>query len=446
MKDGLPVLNDPDNPIAGYDPDYPVVRETYFSLACAPYCKLNLVYRPGDNYIDRTTNRFAFSFLRDTGSGLFNLALYSNTSLKRERYYGIFKTPAGKKLTSMSFDGRDDKTYGLRALFEEFKFFRSTGTLGLEFQNSGYGEIEKNNHLFVPANKTALRRYALFGELKREIPLFMLNVGLRVESWEGNALGAPNISGTEFMPTVTLTKDFGNLQLFAGVGRVYRPPRAEEILWFGREYSALKSSGYTGYKLKAERGWDYEIGLRKKVEEFGFSIRFFRYEIRNFIVSNFEAAERLLGENFPHRIIENLRYFRLNGAELGALLKLPYDFSFYSSYAYQDSKISSSQFTPDKTPDPTVLVPKHKLSLVLIKKNLFKEDSLALTGNFYSRRKGYYEEVPGFGVFNVSYRLVPLENISFKFALNNLFNKKYFYVENYEMPGRNFQISMRVNF
>lgn len=446
VKDGLPVLNDPSKPVTNYDGDYPVVKETYFSLACAPYCKLNLIYSSGDNYIERTTDRLGFALLRDTGNGLFNTAIYSNKSYKEERYYGFFKTPAGKKLTSMNFDGKDDITYGFRTTYEEFEALGGRGTVGVEFQNSGYGGIDKNGKPFVSANRNALRRYAVFSEFEKELPLFTVRFGVRLEKWKGNSEeGAPDVDGTEFLPALTLSKKLGETEFFAGVGRVYRPPRAEEILWFSREYSKVRAVD-SSYDLKAERGWDYELGLRKQTGRFSLTARIYRYELNNFIVSNFNAAKALLNKDFPHRIIENLDYYRLNGAEIEGVLKLTENLSFDSSYTYQDSEVSSSNFTPDKTPDPSVLIPRHKLSLSVTRVNILRNDSLSIFGIFYSHRKGYGERIPGFGVFNLSYTVSPVENIAFNFQLNNILDKKYFYVENYEMPGRNFQLSMKVVF
>lgn len=447
VKDGLPVLNDPNNPATNYDGDYPVVKETYFSLACAPYCKLKLIYQNGENYIERTTDRYGLSLSRDTGNGLLNFTVYTNRSYKKERYYGFFKTPLGEvKLTDLRFDGQDDRTYGFRTTYEDFSIFGGEGTTGFEFQNSGYGQIDKNGTLFVSENHNALRRFALFGEFKKEFSLFTIKAGVRVEKWKGNSVtDAPNIEGTEILPSVTLSKRIGSTEFFAGAGRVYRPPRAEEILWYSKEYSAIKNIGYN-YDLKAERGWDYEAGIRKEFSNLKLTARIYRYEMRDFIVSNFEAAKDVLGQSFPYRIVENLSYYRLNGAEIsgnGSPLK---NISIYAAYTYQDSKVSDSQFTPDKTPDPSVLIPKHKFTTAVTRREVIKNDSLTLSGIFYSRRKGYEEKVPGFGVFNVSYSISPVKNVTFNLQINNLFDKKYFYIENYEMPGRNYLLSMKVIF
>jgi len=447
VKDGLPVLNDPNNSATNYDGDYPVVKETYFSLACAPYCKLKLIYQNGENYIERTTERYGFSLSRDTGNGLLNFTAYTNKSYKKERYYGFFKTPSGEvKQTNLRFDGQDDKTYGFRTTYEDFSILGSEGTTGFEFQNSGYGQIDKNGALFVSENHNSLRRFALFGELKKEFPLFTIKAGIRIEKWKGNSItDAPNIEGTEILPSVTLSKKVESTEFFAGAGRVYRPPRAEEILWYSKEYSAIKNSGYK-YDLKAERGWDYEAGIRKKFPNLKLATRIYRYEMRDFIVSNFEAAKDVLGQSFPYRIVENLNRYRLNGAEISGNWNPLKNILIYAAYTYQDSKVSASQFTPDKTPDPSVLIPKHKFTAAVTKKEVIENDSLTLSGIFYSKRKGYEEKVPGFGVFNVSYSISPVKNVMFNLQINNLFDKKYFYIENYEMPERNYLLSMKVIF
>ncbi|ADY72808.1 TonB-dependent receptor [Desulfurobacterium thermolithotrophum DSM 11699] len=446
IKDGIPVLNDPNNAKTNYDSDYPVVKETYFSLACAPYCKLKLIEKEGENYIERTTDRFGVSLSKDTDIGLLNLAIYTNKSYKKERYYGFFKTPAGIKLTYLRFNGQDDRTYGFRTTYENLSILNGEGIGGIEFQNSGYGQIDKNGKPFVAKNHNALRRFALFGEFKKELPLLTIKTGLRVENWKGNSItDAPNIKGTQILPSLTLSKKLGSVELFAGTGRVYRPPRAEEILWYSKEYSDIKSKGYD-YDLKAEKGWDYEVGIRKKFPNLKLTARIYRYEIRDFIVSNFEAAKDVLNKSFPDRIIENLDYYRLNGLEISSNWKLLENLSVYTAYSYQDTKTSKSKFTPDKTPDPSVLIPKHKLTTAITKKNLLKRDALKLTGTFYSKRNGYTEKLPGLGVIDVSYSISPVKNITFNFQINNLFDKKYYYVENYEMPGRNYSLSIKALF
>ena len=446
VKDGLPVLNDPGKSVTNYDGDYPVVKETYFSLACAPYCKLNLIYRSGDNYINRTTDRYGFSLLKDTGKGLLNFLVYANTSFKEERYYGLFKTPEGVKLTGVEFDGRDDVTYGWRVFYEDFDILGGKGTAGFEFQNSGYDQINKNGYLFVPGNRNALRRYAVFGKVKKEFPVFTVEGGLRIEKWKGNGIySAPNVEGTEVLPSFRLSKEIKSTKIFIGAGRVYRPPRAEEILWYSKEYSAVKDLD-SSYGLKAEKGWDYEFGVKQEFSNLRITTRIYRYEIRNFIISNFDAAKDILGESFPHRLVENLGFYRSNGVEITGSWNLREGTSVYMAYTYQDSRVSRSRFTPDKTPDPSVLIPKHKFVAAMTKKRILKSDALTVSATFYSDREGYREKIPGFGVVDVSYSISPTSNVAFNLRINNLFDKKYFYVENYEMPGRNYSISMKLTF
>ncbi|SMP07246.1 iron complex outermembrane recepter protein [Desulfurobacterium pacificum] len=449
LKKGMPVLNDPSNPATNYDSDYPVVKETYFSLACAPFCKLKLIENPGSNFIQRNTTRFGSTVSYDTGNGLISTSLYLNRSFKSEDYYGFFKTPAGVKLTAMHFEGTDDRTYGLRNVWEDFSFYGLSGTAGVEFQNSGHGEIDKNTSVLAPENYNALRRYAGFFSLKKELRVssvsFNFNGGLRIERWKGNVpYPAPSPSGTEFLPSLSLGVKLGKVKFGIGAGRVYRAPKAEELLWYSKEYQALKAIG-RAYDLKAERGWDYELSASTVLSGISLTARAYYYDIKDFIVSNFYAAQTLLGRTFPDRIIENLDYYKVKGIELAGNFN-PYSWcKLYASYAYQTSNVADSDLTPDKTPDPSVLVPKHKLVTEAVLGG--KDSFVTLKGTFYSKRKGYdVEKVPGFGVFDLSYNFKPVENVSFVFKVNNLFNKKYFYVENYQMPGRNYLISMNVAF
>lgn len=440
LKDGLPVLNTPK--VDSYDDDYPIVEETYFSLACAPYCKLNLIYKDGDNYIKRITTRKGLELLKELEAGSFEFVVYENESVKEESYYGFFKTPAGKRLMELKFSGKDDRTYGGRFI-GEFESFFGTVRLGGEFQSSGYGAIKKNGLPFISANYNALRRYAAFGEVERRTSVFGLRAGIRAEKWRGSVAGVPDPDGVEFLPSFTLSFGKRGVTFFLGAGRVYRPPRAEELLWYGKEYGKLSSAGYS---LKAEEGWDYEVGFRWKLKRGVVSLRGFRYDLDNFIVSNFEAAEKILGEGFPHRIIENLDYYKVNGLEVTGNLLLGRSWGFYTAYSFRNSKFSSSKFTPESTPDPSVLVPKHKLTLEISKLRIFGRDKLTITGIFYSKRKGLKGNLSGFGVFDLGYKLAPTERLSFDFGINNLFNRKYYFVENYQMPGRNYQVSMAVKF
>ncbi|GEM_PF-1445758 len=449
LKKGMPVLNDPSNPLTHYDSDYPQVKKTYFSLACAPFCKLKLIEKSGSNFMERTTKRFGASLSYDTGNGLMSASLYYNKSFKDEHYYGIFKTPSGKKLTYMNIDGTDDRTYGFRGEWEDFSLSDISGTAGIEFQNSGHGKINKTFKAITPANYNALRRYAGFISLKKEINVstasVTLNGGVRLERWEGDVpFNSPSPSGTETLPALSVEINFKNVKLGVGAGRVYRAPKAEELLWYSKEYRALKKLGKS-YDLKAEKGWDYEFSASTSFKRISLTARAFYYDINDFLVSNFRAAQTVLGESFPNRIIENLDYFRVKGAEIAGSFKAAQWCKLFLSYAYQTSNVASSNLTPNKTPDPSILVPKHKLvTQVTFTKG---KSSLSLKGTFYSQRKGYdVDKVPGFGVFDASYSYNPTKHLSFTFKVNNLLNKEYFYVENYQMPKRNFLLSMNVTF
>jgi len=432
VRDGLPVLNTPKVKASNYDDNYPEVDVTYFSLACAPYCKLKLIERGDDNYIVRQVERYAVSLMSQPGEGEVDLTLYFNRARKWENYYGFFRTPSGVKLTSMSFKGTDDFTYGVRALY-------TYGSLkvGSEFNSSGYGRIEKNGKDFVDSNLHALKRGALFGEVEKEFLRLKVKGGLRLEKW----LGRGADGGTELLPALSLFKDFGKSTFYVGVGRVYRPPKAEELLWYSKEKPFLKAKGYD-YDLKAEKGWDFEAGFKTP----HFSIRLFNYYIKDYIISNFIAAQELLSLPFPNRVVENLDWVRNRGVELSYSGSYGlYDYSL--SYTYQSFSHASSNFTPSQTPSPQVLVPRNKVVLSLGRRELLSSgDRATLKVKAYSRRKGLTEEVPGFAVFSLSYALKPLKDFELSFKIDNLFNKKYYFVEGYRMPGRTFAVNLTYSF
>ncbi len=432
VRDGFPVLNTPNLKASDYDDNYPEVTVTYFSLGCAPYCRLNLIEKKGDNYLVREVERYALTYMAQAGRGEFDLTLYFNRAKKWENYYGFFKTPSGVKLTSLTFEGTDDFTYGFRTLY-------SYGALrvGSEFGSSGYGSISKNGKDFVDSNLHALRRGALFGEVEKELLGVKLKGGLRIERW----LGKGTDGGTQFLPALSLFKELRVGTFYLGAGRVYRPPKAEELLWYSKEKPLLKAKGYS-YRLKAERGWDFEAGFKRS----GFSLRLFNYYIKDYIVSNFLAAEELLSLSFPNRVVENLDWLKNRGVELsyGNSYGL-YDYRL--SYTYQTFSHASSSFTPSQTPSPQVLVPKSKLVLSLTRRELFSgKDWLSLKVRAYSSRRGLTEKVPGFALFTLSYGLKPLKNFDLSVKIDNLFNRKYYFVEGYRMPGRTFTFNLTYSF
>jgi len=428
VKDGLPVLNSPKIPQSNYDDDYPTVETTYFSLGCAPYCRLNLIEREGSNFIDREVQRYGFSIFSQVGDGEVEAHVYFNKASKVEDYYGLFKTPLGVNLSSLKIEGRDDFTYGYRLLYSEGGF-----KVGSEFQNSGYGEIEKNGSPLAPSNLHALKRGALFGEVEKELLGLRVKGGLRVERW----LGKGASGGVELLPAISLFKG----RFYGGVGRVYRPPKPEELLWYSKEKPLLEARGMD-YSLKAERGWDFEAGFRGK----GFSLRVFHYYIKDFIVSNFLAAQEVLALPFPNRIVENLSWVRSSGVEVYGVKHLE-DYTFTISYTYQNFSHASSRFTPSQTPSPSTLVPKHKLSASLKRSYLFgSSDWGEVNLRAYSKRRGLTGDVPGFAVFDLRYGVKLKKSANLTLTVSNLFDRKYCFVEGYRMPGRSFTLAFNLKF
>ncbi|MEO2066129.1 MAG: hypothetical protein ABGX17_06480 [Desulfurobacteriaceae bacterium] len=432
VRDGFPVLNTPKVEASNYDDNYPKVEVTYFSLACAPYCKMKLIDRDDDNYLIRQVERYSLDLLTQTDKGEFDFTLYFNRAKKWEDYYGFFKTPKGVKLTSMKLEGTDDFTYGFRTLYSQ-KLFK----LGAEFNSSGYGSIEKNGKELTNSNLHALRRGALFAEVERELLGLKLRGGFRVERW----LGRGTSGDTEFLPAISLFKGVGENTFYFGVGRVYRPPKAEELKWYSAGRTLLKRLGYN-YKLKDEEGWDLEAGVRNK----NLSVRFFDYRIKNYIVSNFLAAQKVLHRSFPYRVIENLSWVKNRGVEVSYQRNLG-SYSYLLSYTYQNFSHSSSSFTPSETPSPKVLVPKSKLVLSLRRGNfLLNKDWAEVEMKAYSKRSGVSGKVPGFTVFSFSYGLKPFKGLDLSIKIDNVFDRKYYFVEGYRMPGRNFSVNLTYAF
>ena len=137
-------------------------------------------------------------------------------------------------------------------------------------------------------------------EIKTKQALAFLQASFEKRGWELTAGGSINFLNTdfkrtspfplaqqernfnnEFAPRVSLSKKWKKLTVYTSVAKGFSPPTTAELLPSG---SAINLS------LNAERGINYDLGLRGNVSDFTFDINAFLFLLENTIVQRRDAG------------------------------------------------------------------------------------------------------------------------------------------------------------
>lgn len=312
-------------------------------------------------------------------------------------------------------DGWHSKDFTLGVILQGSRRISSANeiVIGAEFKKEG-GES-----LNSPKGKWDKSECAIFFQdqhvLSRKI---IVNFGARYNRDE--------ISGDEISPHTGIVFHIGKkTNLRGSLSKGFRTPKLNELYMFP---SSNKN-------LKAERVWNYELGLNHSLNDF-INIDFSAFLMRG---SNLIQLRRVPSPP-PLFRFENTGEFEFKGAELSINSKISEALSMTLNYSFLDP----GNFTLGRAMDKFDFILRYKGKRIIISGNAqyvgryFAED--------YKRSK-----IGDYFVANAHAGLKIMDNLELFLKMENIFNRNYqIYVDIpggkaglYKMPGRNVNFGFR---
>lgn len=284
--------------------------------------------------------------------------------------------------------------------------------IGAEFKNEG-GESFNS-----PKGKWDKKEYAIF--LQDQHVLFrriILNLGARYHR--------DDVSGDEILPHTGIVFPIGErTNLRGSLSKGFRTPKINELYMFP---SSNKN-------LKAEKVWNYELGLNQSFNDF------LNIDISTFLMkgSNLIQLQKVLSPP-PLFRFENTGEFEFKGIELSINSKISEALSMILNYSFLDP----GDFTLGRAMD--------KADLIL----RFKGKRITLSGNAQYVGRYYAEnykksKIGDYFVANTYAGLKITDNLHLFLKIENILNRNYqIYVDIpggkaglYRMPGRNINFGL----
>jgi vitamin B12 transporter len=272
-------------------------------------------------------------------------------------------------------------------------------------------------------------RYSAFGSLKYSNPYRHLNAtaSLRHSAVDGKAI--------PLIPSLAVEYGLGNLSTFkANIGRNYRLPTFNDLYWIP----------LGNPNLVPESGWSQEISYETKLAPINtnFSITAYHSSIRDLI--KWQPDEK--GFFRP----KNLSKVKSSGIETAYLTQIRIG-DLNAEYLGKYNLTISTQRFDDRNLQ-LMYIPRHGgfSSIKITRKSAFMSYQHQLTGKRFMSTDNSPENVMplfhtgdilGGGHFNLAktrYMIIA--------KVNNLWNQEYESVAFYPMPGRNFHLSLNIEF
>lgn len=277
---------------------------------------------------------------------------------------------------------------------------------GSEYKNEG------GRSLNFPRGEWKRKEYAFFISDQQVLSsIFILNFGARYHIDE--------ISGDEISPHLGIVFRAGERTNFRGsISKGFRTPKINELYMFP---SSNKD-------LKAERAWNYEIGLDHNFGEF------LKFELSAFLIKG-ENMIQLTKVLTPPPLFrfENTGKFEFKGMELSINTRVSERLSFDLSYSY----LNPEELTCGKAMDKLDLILRYKVSRFTLTANS------QYVGRYYAdnNRKSRIDDYLVTNLF-AGFELVKSLRLFLK--MENILDRDYFiYVDIpggragiYRMPGR----------
>lgn len=461
----VPVINDPSDPVSGYDSDYPIIDSDVSGY-----------YESQDPTWDKIAYSLTLNSKYPTAFG--------DVSLDASYSY------EDRDLASSRLDG-SDQSWETRwrqwsaKLMDEISFNDShTSILGLEFAQlfDGYGRTYWT-HDGVYDDHERFRNWGVFAEHSWKImPRLELTAGLRYENLKAfvdnyDRDGKVYITGRdewverdwdEILPKSFLTYELDELaewlrdtSVSVGVSRIWRAPAYHgDVNPQGRPAGAW---------LDPEHGMGYDLVLQRRLwGDIQVKAAFSYYEIEDFIATNskFSNFDPRFNDNVPAG--QEYKDYKLNldevqrkGLELGIRGHLFEPLFIYLGYAYLDFE--------NKGDEPAGEIEisnraKHRVNAGLeydlfdttkvLLDYKYQDEQIASIYNYLGDEQWSYAEVPidDYHVFDLAVQQVlftswkGFKSGKLTLYMNNVFDEEYENVDGYPATDRTFGAALSVSF
>jgi iron complex outermembrane receptor protein len=268
-----------------------------------------------------------------------------------------------------------------------------------------------------------------------------------------NRLAAPNVtrttSDTRFSPQVGAVYLINEgLSLYASYGEGFRQQTGVDFQ--GNQFDPNVTDSL-------EAGFKADLGQLSDAIDGELSVTVFQVNQDNFLVNDDRPEATAVGFfSIPAGKAES------TGVEFDANVELENDIKLWGSYAYTDAKFTNSfvdadgfGFTIDAG-DPLINTPKHQASLQASKGFELGSMSAQLGGGllYVGKRNGFVGsdfELPGYTTVRVFGEIEPVENISLRLDVDNLFDEAFYtnsFADVWVEPGapRRFRASIAYRF
>ncbi len=420
---GIPLCNDPDDPLSRYDADYPIVEN-----ATSPYIP------GGDNYWTKWMEYYDIIAEQPTAIGTFSLNLYlTKDEFKRRDYRFAFYVPSGTmEFIQGVYHYNRNETYGGR--FTHDLAFGDVGVIyGLDYQKM-YNEYNVDSSFgnSYKERDPSLEWLAGFMEFRYQFhPKLETMLGLRYDNADYPERDyQDNDSGLS--PKFSLNYNvYQNTDAFLAVSKVFRPAYAN---WEGgNKVYGDPDSGW----LDPDEGIQYEIGAQYRKKSFSASLAYYFYDMDSYIVK---------GPGYgPTGVKDNIEV-DLQGIEFAAEhAPLPW-LSVFLNYTYQWHDIIDRKTLPETDRIDLDELPDHKINLGLRIKP-WERGVILMDGRYVSERTTVNNEnMDAFFTANLAVQHKFLNRLTLKGYVANVFDKEYKESYGYTMPDRTLGASVRYEF
>jgi len=326
---------------------------------------------------------------------------------------------------------------------------------------------------FVPNKSFPDSDYQLFGVfIQDEIKLGRVSVipGLRYDSFKldpqvdafylvNNSVTPSKLSDRELSPKLGVIWDIDPMaNVFAQYAHGFRAPKPSQVN--GGVTNLTSTNPYTSIgnpDLKPETSETIELGIRGRGNTLNYSASVFKGKYKDFIVGNVMVEDNVAPELDVFQSI-NVNDVEISGYELRGEWTFSPDWQLSASYAHaRGDSTEAGVSTPLNTIDPDKLV----LGLRYDRNEKFG-GKLMLTAMEKKKRNPdpvVHYNPAGYAVADLTGYYRVSKQLTINAGVFNLFDKKYFnwsdvrkltptygQIDAYSQPGRNFSVSMKMDF
>jgi len=427
-KRGFIISNVPGTP--GYDPRYPAI-----SSANAETLVGGVTLNPGA-YWQKFNTHYDTTWTHKTVNGFFRLTYWDNEEKRREVNYDangvlnldrmvIADNSSGWQLTGE--EKVNNHVYGYGADYKKYRY--------------GYGWYTVGSGMALyPSQKVDLKGYFVDDTWKLD-DRWTANVGLRYDQMSGRPDANPAIRSVDYdglSPKFNFSfQNDRDTTTHISVNRLWRAPSMAEFYWWSTNYSNPSRIG-SFTDLKPEKGWNYELGVEKKLSQrYITKLTGFYQDITDYI-------------NFTHQYPYSC--YNISDATI-------WGFEWENTYKLDDKSKLLLNYTNQHTKKEGVVAgdnlglkgeldyrPEHKITLG------YQLDidawQLRYTMDYTGRQKANYPygstsqvEIGGYVLHNLSVVRNLGSGRTVALTVDNLFDKQYVEQYNYPMPGRLVSVS-----